>query len=97
MHKYKDDDNPTFANIYNGMETVYNIRLNEDKTYELQFGDGKIGAKLNEGDLVYVFYLATNGNDGNVDLGYIQEDGLKFKHSPSEFGIDDELYNAIFS
>ena len=97
MHKYKDDDNPTFANIYNGMETVYNIRLNEDKTYELQFGDGKIGAKLNEGDLVYVFYLATNGNDGNVDLGYIQEDGLKFKHSPSEFGIDDELYNAIFN
>lgn len=96
MHAFKDDDNPTFAKIYTGSEKMFNVRLNASKTYEIQFGDDKIGAKPKTGDLIYVFYLATNGSDGDVDLETVDANDIKFKHEPSMFNIDSDLYNTIF-
>ena len=96
MRNYKDDDNPSFANIYNGDDKVFNIRLNEDKVYELKFGDGRIGAKLPNNSHIYVFYLATNGEGGNLDLETVDNSGLKFQHTPSMFGMNDVLYENIF-
>ena len=42
------------------------LRLNEDKKYEIEFGDGIHGAMLKQGDSVHVVYLSSNGNYGEI-------------------------------
>lgn len=84
-----------FKSLYPGSYHVYQVYLNEDKTYELKFGNGVVGAKLSPGDKVYVFYLDTNGPDGQIDTINANEDA-KFSHSPDMFGMSPELYLDIF-
>ena len=86
-----------FKSLYPGTYPVYTVYLNEDKTYELKFGNGIVGRKLKPGDKVYVFYLETNGPDGKIDISDINTANLKFDpHGPQMFGISQELYNSIF-
>ena len=44
---------------------VYLIQEIQDEKYELLFGDGLIGRKLETGEVVTVNYLVTDGKDGN--------------------------------
>lgn len=85
-----------FKSLYPGTYHIYTVLLNEDKTYELKFGNGIVGAKLSSGDKVYVFYLDTNGEDGKLETVDIAASN-KLEHSPTMFGISDELYAQIFS
>ena len=87
----------SFKSLYPGNEQIYTVSLTEDKTYQLKFGNGIVGKKLSPGDKIYVFYLDTNGPDGCIDMANINANGLKLEHSPSMFGITDELYNQIFN
>lgn len=41
------------------------VREIEDQRYELIFGDGQFGQKLNNGDYIEVSYVITNGSDAN--------------------------------
>ena len=68
--------------------------LNENKTYEIKFGNGVLGKKLSPGDKVHVLYLDTNGPDGYIDFSDIDitADGRKFEHSASFLGMSDWLY-----
>ena len=43
--------------IYSNNDPVYSIRLNENKNFEIKFGDGITCQKLNKGDMLYIFYL----------------------------------------
>lgn len=79
---------------YNGNDKVYSIRLNENKTYEIKFGNNITGRRLNNGDRVYIFYLDTNGLDGMIYPDSIQ-DNLILKNSPSDLGINQALYERI--
>lgn len=49
----------------------YEIRLNENKSYELKFGNNINGKKLEEGDLVAIYYLRSNGSEGEVGAGVL--------------------------
>ena len=80
--------------VYNNKEPIYSVRLNEDKTYEITFGDGIVGKKLRAGDKLYVFYLETNGMDGNIDLLDLPQ-GMKLKNSAADFGISQTLYSDL--
>jgi len=40
----------TEKDIYNTSSSVYSVRLNENKCYEIKFGDGITGKKLLPGD-----------------------------------------------
>lgn len=42
------------------------IRLNENKRYEIKFGNGVNGKQLQAGDTVMIYYLATDGSAGEV-------------------------------
>ena len=44
---------------------MYLIQEIQDEKYELLFGDGLIGRKLETGEVVTVNYLVTDGKDGN--------------------------------
>jgi len=45
---------------------VYEKRLNENGFYEIKFGNGVFGKKVNAGDQVYIYYLKSDGEQGVV-------------------------------
>ena len=88
-------DTTSFQKVYNNQEPVYSVRLNENKIYEITFGDGVVGKRLSAGDKLYIFYLDTNGTDGNIDLLDISQQKMKIKNSAADFGISQTLYNRL--
>jgi len=61
--------------IYNPTDEVFSIRLNENYQYELTFGDDINGKKLVEGQVLYIVYLKSNGEDGKINAGDIDGTG----------------------
>ena len=57
--------------IYDPLDEVFSIRLNENYQYELTFGDDINGKKLTEGQVLYIVYLRSNGEDGKISAGDI--------------------------
>lgn len=88
-----------FSKLYNEDSRVYTAYLNENKTYEIKFGNNISGRRLNAGDRIHVLYLDTNGPDGYIDASQIElvQENAVFQHSPGFFGIDETLYNKMFS
>ena len=63
----------------NEKSNIYLIQEIKDEKYELLFGDGLFGKKLDNGDIVEVSYIITDGKAGN--------DGQKFSFSAD--AVDD--------
>jgi hypothetical protein len=57
--------------VYNSNEKVFELRLNEYKQVELKFGDGIYAQKLQQGDIIYIAYLKSNGPEGVIRSGAI--------------------------
>lgn len=53
------------------------IRFSDQKHYEIKFGDGINGLKLKEGDIVALYYLESNGKDGEVGISAIDNSKIK--------------------
>jgi len=49
----------------NSTSEIYLLQEIQDEKYELFFGDGLIGRKLENGTKITVFYIVTDGKDGN--------------------------------
>ena len=83
--------------LYNGLGgsdcDVFNVELNELKQLVLRFGDGVTTRKLTPNSELHVFYLETQGMDGEV-----RPDGsqLLFRHDAAMLGVDQGLYDAVF-
>tara|TARA_B100001250_G_scaffold281465_1_gene243733 strand:+ start:2270 stop:4132 length:1863 start_codon:yes stop_codon:yes gene_type:complete len=60
--EYKQIDN--IITIDNASE-IYLLQEVADESYELLFGDGIIGKKLSNGDVIKIGYVVTKGTDGN--------------------------------
>jgi hypothetical protein len=45
---------------------AFEIRLNENKNYEIKFGNDINGTQLTEGDMIAIYYLQSNGDSGQV-------------------------------
>jgi hypothetical protein len=52
--------------LYTATDNVYTTRFNENLRYEIQFGDGITGNKLNEGDQVAIYYLQIDQNANTI-------------------------------
>jgi hypothetical protein len=52
--------------LENPLSESFELRLNENQRYVIKFGDGITGKKLNEGDLVAIYYLRSDGVDGEI-------------------------------
>ncbi|NDB80738.1 baseplate wedge protein, partial [archaeon] len=48
-----------------GTSLIYLLQEVQDEKYELLFGDGLIGRKLETGEIITVNYIVTDGRDGN--------------------------------
>lgn len=108
LRQWKRDNNGIFNNtsninefntensFYGHDDEVYSIRLNEDKQYEIRFGDGIIGKKPEKGSKIIVMYLDSNGKDGEISPYDMDFGSMKLKHSPQDIGIDAKLYDKMF-
>lgn len=65
------------TNLYDSLDKIYTLSLDENKTYHLKFGDGITGQKLHTGDRIYIFYLDSDGPDGEIDLSEIDFSTVK--------------------
>ena len=52
-------------------EKIYELRLNENGHYEVKFGNGTFGRKLEQGDEVKVMYLLSDGDAGIISKNVI--------------------------
>ena len=52
-------------------DRYFSIRLNENKQYEIKFGNDNNGQKLQANDKVYVFYMDSNGFDAELNVGEV--------------------------
>lgn len=82
------------SSIYTKDDAIFELRLTAYKTYEITFGNGVYGKRLSNNDEVYVFYLDSNGPDGKIDPGVINNRPIQF--SASGLGISQDMFNAIF-
>lgn len=80
--------------IYKSTDKIFNLRLNENKQYELTFGNGFTGKIPSAEAQIYIFYLEGNGADGELEPYEVKDKQLQ--HSRSLFGISEQLYNEIF-
>lgn len=81
-----------FARIYSNESKIFSVHLNERKQYEIKFGNGILGKKLNKGDIVHVFYLQTNGMDGEIDRTDMTTEQLNLTYNAADnSSTDDEM------
>jgi hypothetical protein len=79
-------------------DTIYEVRYNENKRYELTFGDDINGKKLEKGDSVAIYYLKINPNIQNIGVGAmniiptILYNSIQFTKILSDTGIDSGNY-----
>lgn len=67
------------------------IRLNEDKVYEIKFGNDINGQRLQANDQVYIFYLQTNGFDGKLSIvGEVTDKNVL--EPASMLGLTDDIF-----
>lgn len=84
--------------MYKSNDTVYEIRYNENKRYEVSFGDDVNGQKLQKGDVVAIYYLKINDQVENVGAGSIIDspvvrfNSLQFSQILTDTGIENGNY-----
>jgi hypothetical protein len=64
--KWKQWENVSDLFTFSANDPVYTARFNSNLRYELQFGDGINGVKLQQGDQVAIYYLNIDPNAGTV-------------------------------
>ena len=60
----------------------FELRYNENGFYEVKFGNGVFGKKLNTGDLVYMYYLQSDGEAGVVSANQLNSNIINFYSTP---------------
>ena len=94
--KYSSNDDPIDVYKNTDDDRYFSIRLNQDKVYEIKFGNDNNGQKLEAGDQVYVFYLESNGYDATLNIGDVK--GKPIQDPTLVVGIsDDLLYRKIIN
>ena len=53
------------GSVISGTSNIYFIQEVESERYEIIFGDGVFGKQLQDGNIIEVSYITTNGSDGN--------------------------------
>lgn len=69
---YKYQEVPTLYS-YGPEDKVFEKRLNENRVYEIKFGNGVTGAKLNPGDQIQLYYLKSMGEPGIVGPDFLND------------------------
>ena len=75
-------------------DRVFDLRLNENKTYTVRFGDGVTGIKPPKNSVLYVMYFEAGADiQDDVAIGTITN--ARFTNTPGFFGMSNTLYTWI--
>lgn len=85
----------TVHSIYDQNKRIYNVRLDEDKSYEIMFGNGSVGKNPPKNAKIYVLYLESNGSSGVLSPNEVQN--VNIQNSPELLGITQDLYYKLYS
>ena len=88
-YEYSEVDSLFLSNS----DRVYDLRLNENGHYEVKFGNGIFGKRLNSGDEVAVFYILSDGQKGQISKNAINGNKL-FTYNSSRFS---QIYSDIIT
>jgi len=72
-------------------EAKYEIRLNENKNYEIKFGNNINGKQLTVGDTVAIYYLKSDGTNGEVGVNALLA-GKLIKYNTTQFA---DIFNDV--
>lgn len=78
--------------------TKYEKRLNENRRYEIRFGNNINGRKLEQGDTVMIYYIMSSGSEGTIGPNALKEKMLTLYTTPqfnlikSVIKTDDIVY-----
>lgn len=75
--------------LYGPQDRVYELRLNENKHYEIKFGDNITGRQLQSGDQIAIYFLQSDGVDGQINAGKLNNIPISLYNTPR--------FNAIFA
>lgn len=75
---------------------IFNLRLNENKTYEITFGNGRNGNIPKKDSQIIIYYLKSNNVDSFSTILPNSIVDKTYNHSPATFGMDDTEYKAFF-
>ena len=75
--------------LHGPQDRVCEIRLNENKNYEIKFGDNITGKKLTSGDTIAIYFLQSEGNAGVISANRLSGLSISIYNTPK--------FNAIFN
>lgn len=75
-------------------DTYYEVRLNEDKRYEIKFGNNIHGKMPEYGAGIHVLYLQSNGEEGKLDAHEVSLSELKL--SIDGFSDINQMINMLY-
>lgn len=78
--------------LYGSSDNVFELRFNQNKNYEIKFGDDINGKKLNTGDIVQVFYLNIDPNVQPIGQNGLNDSSFVFYNSVDYLSIMNDLY-----
>lgn len=81
--------NETDDSILDSNDNYFALRLNENKEYEIEFGDGVHGSILKEGDIINIVYLKSNNEYGCIEANDISNAQFKVKIDGLSNSIDN--------
>lgn len=87
------EDVVNYVNIYDSKSEIYGLKLDENKNYVIKFGDGVVGKQLKSGDKICIFYLETNGLDGEINIESVPI-GIDLKPI-EQYSLTNEEYNQM--
>ena len=73
-------------------DRVFEKRLNENGYFEIKFGDGSFGKRLEEGDVVAVNYLLSDNLKGQISKNVINGNKIFVYDSPRQRQIFNDTY-----
>lgn len=71
--------------IENSSAKKYEIRLNENKRYEIKFGNNINGYRLNLGDQVAIYYIKSNGQKGLVGIEALNQFSVLLPYNTTQY------------
>lgn len=75
--KWEQWDSTPSLYFENAFSKKYEIRLNEKKNYEIKFGNDINGVALQANDVVAIYYMESQGSNGTVGIGAINNQKMR--------------------
>ena len=89
--KWSQWERTTSLYLEKSVSKKYEVRLNENKQYELKFGNGNTGKQLEAGDVLAVYYLESAGSKGEIGPNILDRSRLT-KYNTVQF---QTVFNQI--